>query len=116
MNMKTRITGLITGIISGLFGAGGGMILLPAFTFINKLDEKEARSTSIFCMLPIVAISCIIYGKNKYLDWNIGIKSAIGGIIGAIIGSILLKKLDNQVLKILFTVFLLFVSIRMVIN
>lgn len=114
--MKTKIIGLITGLISGLFGAGGGMILVPVFTFINKLDEKEARSTSIFCILPIVAISCIIYGRNKYIYWNIGIKSAIGGMIGAIIGTILLKKLNNQVLKILFTAFLLFVSIRMVIS
>lgn len=114
--MKTKIIGLITGLISGLFGAGGGMILVPVFTFINKLDEKEARSTSIFCILPIVAISCIIYGRNKYIDWNIGIKSAIGGMIGAIIGTTLLKKLNNQVLKILFTAFLLFVSIRMVIS
>lgn len=114
--MKIKIVGLITGLISGLFGAGGGMILVPVFTFINKLDEKEARSTSIFCILPIVVISCIIYGRNKYVDWNIGIKSAIGGMIGAIIGTILLKKLNNQVLKILFTAFLLFVSIRMVIS
>lgn len=116
INMKIRVIGLITGLISGLFGAGGGMLLVPAFTFINKLDEKEARSTSIFCILPIVAISCFIYGRNKYINWNIGIKAAIGGMIGAIIGSILLKKLDNQILKILFTGFLLFVSIKMVVS
>jgi len=114
--MKTKIIGFVAGIISGLFGAGGGMILVPAFTFINKIDEKQARATSIFCILPLVITSCAIYIKKQYLDWNIGIKCAIGGIIGGIIGSILLKKLDNKILKILFTIFLLYVSIRMVIT
>lgn len=113
--MKNRIIGFLAGIISGLFGAGGGMILVPAFSILNKMEEKESRATSILCILPLVIVSCIIYMKNQYIDWNIGIKSAIGGIIGGIIGSILLKKLDNQILKILFVIFLLYVSIRMVI-
>lgn len=113
--MKNKIIGFISGIVSGLFGAGGGMILVPAFMHINKMETKEARATSIFCILPLVVTSCIIYMKNQYIDWNIGIKSAIGGVIGGIIGSILLKKLNNKILNILFTVFLLYVSIRMVI-
>lgn len=113
--MKNKIIGFIAGIVSGLFGAGGGMILVPAFTHITKLDEKEARATSIFCILPLVITSCIIYMKNQYIDWNIGIKSAIGGIIGGVIGSILLKKLKNEILNILFTIFLVYVSIKMII-
>ncbi len=91
------------------------MILVPAFSLIDKMDEKESRATSIFCILPLVIVSCIIYFKNQYIDWNIGIKSAIGGIAGGIIGSILLKKLNNQILNILFVIFLIYVSIRMVI-
>lgn len=114
-NMKNRVIGFIAGIISGLFGAGGGMILVPAFSFFNKMNEKEARATSIFCILPLVIVSCIIYLKNEYINWNIGIKCAMGGIIGGIIGSLLLKKLNNQILNILFTIFLLYMSIRMVI-
>ena len=91
------------------------MILVPAFSMIDKIDEKEARATSIFCILPLVIVSFIAYFKNQYIDWNIGIKSAIGGIVGGIIGSILLKKLNNQILNILFVIFLIYVSIRMVI-
>lgn len=113
--MKNKIIGFIAGIVSGFFGAGGGMILVPAFSHINKMEEKESRATSIFCILPLVVASCIIYMKNQYIDWNIGIKSAIGGIVGGIIGSILLKKLNNQILNISFTIFLLYVSIKMII-
>mgnify|MGYP006074441393 CR=1 FL=1 len=113
--MKNRIIGFLTGLISGLFGAGGGMILVPAFSILNKMEEKKTRATSIFCILPLVIISCIIYMKNQYIDWHIGLKSAAGGIIGGMIGTILLKKLNNQILKILFVIFLIYVSIRMVI-
>ena len=113
--MKNKIIGIIAGLISGLFGAGGGMILVTAFSFLNKMDEKESRATSIFCILPLVVTSFFLYFKNRYIDWNIGIKCAIGGIIGSVIGSILLRKLDDKILKILFTIFLIYTSIKMVI-
>ena len=114
--MRNAIIGFFSGLICGLFGAGGGLILVPAFCIINKMDEKTARATSIFCILPLVIISCIFYMKNQYINWNIGIKCAIGGIIGGIIGSRLLEKLDNKILNISFTIFLLYMSIRMVIS
>ena len=52
--MKNKMIGIVAGLISGLFGAGGGMILVPAFSIINKMDEKKARATSIFCILPFI--------------------------------------------------------------
>ena len=113
--MKNKMIGIVAGLISGLFGAGGGMILVPAFSIINKKDEKKARATSIFCILPLVITSCILYLKHQYIEWEIGIKCAIGGVIGGIIGSILLKKMNDKILRILFTTFLLYTSVRMVI-
>lgn len=114
--MKNALIGFSSGLICGLLGAGGGLILVPAFIFIDKMDEKVARATSIFCILPLVAISCAFYIKNQYIDWNIGIRCAIGGIMGSIIGSILLKKINNNFLTIIFTIFLFYMSIRMVIS
>ena len=114
--MKNALIGFSSGLICGLLGAGGGLILVPAFIFIEKKEEKVARATSIFCILPLVAISCAFYIKNQYIDWNIGIRCAIGGIMGSIIGSILLKKINNNFLTIIFTIFLFYMSIRMVIS
>lgn len=114
--VKKIIIGFIGGIISGLFASGGGMILVPAFIYLLNLTEKEARATSIFCIMPMVVASGIFYFNNDYIDWSIGIKCAIGGIIGGIIGSKLLIKLSDKVLKILFTIFLAYVSIRIIIE
>lgn len=113
--IKKLSLGIIAGFISGLFAAGGGMIVVPALVHIFKLDEAEARATSVFAILPMVITSGIFYYSNNYVDWTIGIKCAIGGIIGGIIGSKLLKKLSDKVLKMIFIVFLMYVSIKMII-
>ena len=82
--MKKALIGIVVGIISGLFAAGGGLLLVPIYTYILKLEEKEARATSLFCILPIVILTAIIYNKNNFIDWQLGIKCAIGGIVGRI--------------------------------
>ena len=106
--LKKILIGLFAGILCGLFASGGGMILVPSFIYFLKLNEKEARATSIFCILPMVLTTTILYAKNQEIDWNNGIKTAIGGIIGAIIGTNILKKIDNKWLKLIFIIFLLY--------
>lgn len=113
--IKKVFVGIIAGFISGLFAAGGGMIVVPAFVHVFKLDEAKARATCIFAILPMVITSGLFYYNNNYIDWNIGIKCAIGGIIGGFIGSKLLKKLSDKILKIIFIIFLVYVSIKMII-
>ena len=75
--IKKIIIGFCAGIVTGLFGSGGGMILVPAFTFILGLKEKETRATSIFCILPLVCISSLFYIKASYIDWKISILCAV---------------------------------------
>ena len=117
-NSKFRnvIIGIIAGIISGLFSTGGGMILVPAFIYLLKIDDTKARGTSVFCILPMVLASSIFYYKENYIDWKIAILCAIGGTIGGYIGAKLLKKLSNKVLKIAFTIFLIYISFKMLVN
>lgn len=109
---KIIIISLIAGIISGFFSSGGGMLLVPFFTHILKLDEVKARGTSVFCIVFFVVTSSIFYISHKYIDYELGIKCAIGGCIGAYVGSKLLMKIDKKFLKILFIIFLLYSGIR----
>lgn len=115
-NFKFRnvIIGIISGIVSGLFSTGGGMILVPAFIHLLKIEDTKARGTSVFCILPMVLASSIFYYKGNYIDWKIAVLCAIGGAIGGYIGAKLLKKLPEKILKISFTGFLIYVSIKMV--
>ena len=113
--IKKMIIGLLAGIISGLFSTGGGMILVPAFMYLLNLDATKARGTSIFCILPMVVTRSFFYYKGNYIEWKIALLCAIGGSIGGYIGAKLLKKLPERVMKIAFTIFLIYVSYKMII-
>lgn len=114
--IKKIILGLIAGLVSGFFASGGGMILVPAFVYLLKIEDTKARATSILCILPMVITSGIFYYKSAYIDWKIGILCAIGGMIGSYIGSKLLKKLPDKYLKLSFAIFLLYVSGKLIIG
>lgn len=112
--MKTALIGVISGIISGMFASGGGLILVPMYTYVFKLNEKEARATSLFCILPMVILTAVIYSQNNFVEWNIGIKCALGGVIGGIIGGKLLNKIPDKYLQIAFIIFLLYAGISII--
>jgi len=112
---KKILVGLFAGIISGLFAAGGGMVIVPALIHLFKIEDKKARATSVFAILPMVITSGMFYYTNNYIDWKLGITCALGGIVGGYIGAKLLKKLPAKILKIAFTGFLIYVSVKMMI-
>jgi len=112
-NVKTMIIGICAGFITGFFSTGGGMLVLPALIYFIKLDEKRARATTIFAILPMVITASIFYYKDSFFDISLGIKCAIGGMIGGFIGTKLLKKVSNKLLKIIFIIFLLYASYNM---
>ncbi len=113
--IKKVLIGLSAGFISGFFSTGGGMILVPAFMYLLNMSSKKARGTSIFCILPMVLTSSIFYYKGNYINWKTAILCAIGGTIGGYIGARLLKKLPEQILKIAFVIFLIYISYKMII-
>jgi len=106
--------GLLSGIITGLFATGGGNILVPALVYVIGLPQKEGRATAIACVLPAVITSFIFYYQNDNIDLKTGILAAIGGIIGAFIGEKLLNQLSDKMLKISYTVFLIYASIKFI--
>lgn len=112
--LKKIIIGLLAGIICGLFGTGGGLILVPTFIYLLNIEPKKARATSLCCMLVMVIVSAIFYYKNNYINWKVGLLCAIGGIAGGYIGAKILKKVPDYILKIVFTCFILYYSYRMI--
>lgn len=113
--MKKKIViGILAGMICGLFGTGGGMILVPTFVYMLKIEPKKARATSLCCMLVMVITSSIFYYKNNYIDWQAGLLCAVGGIAGGYFGAKLLKKVPDYILKIIFICFLIYASYSMI--
>ena len=90
--MKKRIwggaaAGLAAGAVNGLFGAGGGMVLVPLLSWLTDLDEEEIFASSLSIILPICIVSLAtspIVAWSEALPWLPG--SALGGIAAGIWG------------------------------
>ena len=115
-NLKIAIIGILAGIINGIFSTGAGMLLVPLFMYILKMEDKKSRGTSIFCILAMVITSSFFYYQYDYIDFRISILVAIGGTIGGIVGAKILKKIKVNYIKILFTIFLIYMSYTLIFN
>jgi uncharacterized membrane protein YfcA len=79
------LVGIVSGLASGFFGSGGGLIIVPALVTFFKMDEYIARGTAITCILPMVITSLFFYFKSSYIKWDIALYCAIGGVIRRIL-------------------------------
>lgn len=107
--------GLITGLVNGLIGIGGGTILIPAMVFLLGEEQHKAHGTSLAIILPTAVISAFIYHSNKHIDWNLVWKIAASGMLGGYLGAKLMTKIPAHRLKQLFGFFMLLAGLRMVI-
>lgn len=114
--IKKILIGLVSGIVSGMFASGGGLILIPAYSYLFNSSEKETKATAIFCILPMVIVSSFFYEFGSCIDMKVALLCAFGAIIGTIIGSKLLNKLKPKYLKIIFIIFLFYSGIRIIIS
>ena len=95
--------GAIIGFINGVFGGGGGMIVVPVLTNYFDYDDKTAHATALTIILPLSIISAVIYFFNNSIMWNTVITAGSGFLIGGIMGSLLLNKINNRAIRIFFS-------------
>jgi len=106
-------TGLIVGLANGLFGAGGGSLLVPALERFKPLETHKAHATALAVILPLSIISALVYIWGVDVDWlAVGWVSA-GGVVGGVIGARVLSKISGAWLNMLFGLFLAAGAIRM---
>ena len=108
--IKKISIGILAGFISGFFASGGGLLLIPAFIGILKMEPKIARATTIACILPMTLVSSFFYYKSGNINWSISLMCALGGAIGGFIGSKILNKISDKYIKGLFIAFLTYTS------
>jgi hypothetical protein len=109
------LEGSIVGILTGLVGAGGGFLIIPALVIVSKLDMKTAVGTS----LVIIALKSLIgfLGENlNDLPWNLLLAVSFFSILGILIGSFLSQKIDGNKLKPAFGYFVLMMGIFIILK
>ena len=109
---KTRIAGTGGGLINGLFGGGGGMVLLPLLTKWSHLDPQNAFATCVAIIFPMCCVSTAVYLYQVRPALSLILPYLIGGAAGGIIGGLTFQKVPVRILKIIFGIFLLYGGVR----
>ena len=84
MRQKTKLglSGALAGLVNGLFGGGGGMVMVPLLTAWCGLEQKRALATCVAVILPFCVLSAAIYVLRTDFDWLLALPYLIGGGIG----------------------------------
>ncbi len=104
--------GVLAGAVNGFFGGGGGMIVVPALVAAG-LEQKRAQATAIAVMLPLTAVSAVMYIAGGNFPAGCGIPAALGVCAGGAAGAALLKRTGNSVLGFIFAAVVLAAGVRM---
>ena len=107
------LTGLVAGMLSSLVGIGGGMIIVPAMVLLMGLDQKMAQGTSLaLLLLPLGIGGVLVYHKAGNVKWNYALIMACTFIIGSYLGANVVKNLNGAIVKKIFAVFMIIMSIK----
>ena len=108
------LIGLGAGVLSGLFGIGGGIVIVPALLFFAKMHPATATGTSLGALLlPVGALGAWQYWKAGNLEWKASLLLAAGLFFGAFFGARVAQHLPAAVLKKSFAIFLVLVAIQL---
>lgn len=99
------LLGLVAGFLSGLFGVGGGVIVVPMLLLLG-LDQRLAAGSSVAAILPTSIVGAVGYGISGNIDWIAGLLLAVGIVAGAQLGTFLLARIPRDVLFWIFVAFL----------
>lgn len=107
------LIGVAAGVLSGLFGIGGGTIIVPALVLWVGMEQRLAAGTSVAAILPTAVVGAITYAAQGHVDWVAAACLAVGIVAGAQLGSYLLAKLPTAFLRWLFMGFLVVVIVSL---
>ncbi len=103
--------GVVVGLLSGLFGIGGGTVIVPALVWLG-FSQRNAAATSMLAIVPTSISGVLSYAYNGNVDWIAAMLLFCGMFVGGQIGSWLLSRLPELVLRWVFVAFLIFVVIN----
>lgn len=107
------VVGMLVGVLSGMFGIGGGTVIVPALVWLG-LSQRNAAATSMLAIVPTAISGVVSYAAGGNVDWLAAALLFCGMFVGGQIGSWLLSRLPELVLRWIFVAFLVFVVINQV--
>jgi hypothetical protein len=109
--------GLAAGVLSGLMGLGGGVIIIPVLVLFFGFSQHTAQGTTLALMVPPIGLlAAWAYYKQGFVDLKVAAFICLGFFIGGLLGAEFAVGIPEQVLRKVFGVFLLIISLRMILS
>ena len=107
--------GLVAGVCSGMFGIGGGLVIVPALVFLVKLKELEAIGTSLAALIPPVGLlGALEFHRNGYVNVRYAALIALGLFAGAYFGAKIVIPLSPLLIRRIYAAFLIIMAGKMI--
>lgn len=106
------LSGLGAGAVNGLFGAGGGMILVPLLSLMTDLEEDQIFPASVSIILPVCLVSLFITYQNNIIPWDQTFYYLAGSLVGGVFAGIFGKKIPTLWLHRLLGILVLWGGVR----
>ena len=113
LTIRYALSGAAAGLVNGLFGAGGGMVLVPLLVRYGNLKDKEAFSSSLFIILPLCLFSLLIYGLKSAIPLQTSLPYLLGGLAGGFLGGVMFRRVSSTMLHRILGVIILWGGIRL---
>ena len=110
------VTGTAAGVFSGLFGVGGGAIMVPLLVLWLGFEHRRATGTSLAAIVVIAGVAAIIQGVYGNVDVRRGILIGLPAIVGVLAGTALQQRVPTDVLALAFSAFLVAVAIDLLVT
>lgn len=104
--------GLVTGVLSALFGVGGGLVMVPFMVLVLDRSQHVAEGTSLLVIVPTAIVGVVAHLRRGYVSFRHAALLAAGGIAGAWVGAEIALGFDPERLTRIFALFLLAMGVR----
>jgi uncharacterized protein len=105
------------GVCSGLFGVGGGVLLVPLLVLLFAYDQHTAQGTSLIALVPPVGLLAFMnYSRAHEVSWTVGLLIMPGVFIGGLLGSRLAQKLSPRRMRRVFALFLAVLGVWQIVS
>lgn len=95
------------GILGGLFGVGGGIVLIPLLVLLFHFEQHKAQGTSLVALVPPTGLLAFLkYSEAGYVNWHVGLALMPGVLLGGIAGSHIAQRISPKGMRRLFAAFL----------
>ena len=104
------LAGALAGAANGIFGAGGGLVLVPFFIRVLSMDETDALPTSIAVILPLSFVSALTY--HIRIEFQTLLPFFVGGLAGGLVGGLIFRYVSTHLLRQILGIFILYSGLR----